>query len=162
MTLISDNACVMSLQSRALLLTNHNHPALISQLLRHQEIAHNASSIHGCVVVENKDSKLGFQEPFNEWVCLKGIITTVGSVRFVYVQTRLKTAEELIYIVFGISRSWSNKAQLASLPELHSCHLQGTMPLLKENNRSYALCNKTLEMEDTIHCNCYKILMLHI
>jgi len=99
-TRISNNACVISLQSRALLLTNHNHPALISQLLRHQEIAHNASSIHGCVVVENKDSKVGFQDPFDEWVCLKRIITTVGSVRFVYVQTQLKTAEELIYIVF--------------------------------------------------------------
>jgi hypothetical protein len=65
-TRISDNACVISSQSRAQLLTNHNHAALISQLLRHQEITHNAPSIRGCVVVENKGSKLGIQEQFDK------------------------------------------------------------------------------------------------
>jgi hypothetical protein len=89
----------MPLQSRAQLLTNHEHTALIGQLLRHQEITHNAPSIHGCVVVENKVSNVGFQEPFDEWVRLKRIITTVGSVRLVYVQTQLRTAEEPLYIV---------------------------------------------------------------
>jgi len=99
-TRISDKARVMSLQSGAQLLTNYKHTALISQLLRHQEIAHNASSIYGCVVVENKDSKVDLQEPFDEWVRLKRFVTTVGSVRFVYVKTRLRTAEGPLYIVF--------------------------------------------------------------
>jgi hypothetical protein len=68
----------MTLQSRAQLLTNHNYSALISQLLRRQETTHNAPSLHGCGVVENKASKVGFQEPFDGGVRLKWIITTVG------------------------------------------------------------------------------------
>jgi hypothetical protein len=56
------------------------------------------------VVVENKGSKEGFQEQFEEWVRLKRIITTVGFVRLAYVQTCLRTTEESLYIV-----SWNIK-----------------------------------------------------
>jgi hypothetical protein len=52
-TWISDNACVMTLKSRARIVKNHNHTVLTSQLLRDQETAHHASRINGCVAVEN-------------------------------------------------------------------------------------------------------------
>jgi hypothetical protein len=50
---ISDNACVMTLKSRAHIFTNHNHTLLTTQILRDQETAHHASRIRGCVAVEN-------------------------------------------------------------------------------------------------------------
>jgi hypothetical protein len=97
----------MFLQPRAQVLTNHSHTEPISQLLNHKQITHHTSSIHGCVVVEKKASKLGFQEPFDECFRLKRIIITAGSIRIVYFQTRLRTAEELLVIVFfKMSRYW--------------------------------------------------------
>jgi hypothetical protein len=80
----SDNACVMTLKSRAHVLTNHNHTGPTSQILRDQETAHHASRIHGCVTVENEGWKLGFQEQSQVSVSLKEIIATIGSIMFIF------------------------------------------------------------------------------
>jgi hypothetical protein len=75
---------VISLKSRAHILTNHNHTLLTSQFVRDQETAHHASRIDGCVVVENEAGKVGFQEQFHESFRLKRITATVGSIRFTF------------------------------------------------------------------------------
>jgi hypothetical protein len=81
---ISDNACVMTLKSRAHILRYHNYTLLTSHILRVQETAHHASRILGCVVAENEGWKIGFQEQFRELVRLKRIIATVGSIRLTF------------------------------------------------------------------------------
>jgi hypothetical protein len=100
-TRISDKVCVITLKSRAHILTNHNHTVLTTQLLRDQETAHHASRIHGCVVVGNEAWKVGFQEQFRESVRLKRVIATAAPVCRVYFLTRSRTGEERV--------SWNTK-----------------------------------------------------
>jgi hypothetical protein len=51
---ISDNACIIPQESRAWVLTNHNHTVTIIQLLHGHGIMCHASQIHGLWFVKSK------------------------------------------------------------------------------------------------------------
>jgi hypothetical protein len=94
---------------------------------------HHASSIRGCVVVENKVSKVGFQKKIS---CIGSIEADrhYSGVYTVYLRIRLRTAEKFFILLLGISRSLLNKSHSAPLPAPNCRHLPGQTSVFNKRN----------------------------
>jgi hypothetical protein len=76
LTRISDNACVLTLKSRAHILTNHKHTLLTSNLCAIKKLPITRHVFTDAWLLKKKAERWGSQEHFRELFRLKRIIAT--------------------------------------------------------------------------------------